>query len=121
MTVNAGDAAAFPLTVANHEKCIGSATFTIGVAGAIDATDASDAKIAGDDFASGLCNFTYPACQKVRFMLSVLSDGTVNGVVLTASDSTAGTAVIKTVDAGSATEPESGAVIMVRIFGEVQP
>lgn len=119
MTINASDAAAYPLTNANKEKYIGSATFTITAAGAIDSTSADDAKIAGDTFASGVCALTFPACSRARILIGVVSDGTVTGGVLTAFSPTAGTATIKTTDGGAAAEPESGAKIMVRIFGEI--
>jgi len=119
MTVNAMDAPAFPLTGANKERFICSATFTIGASGAISTTVTDDAKMAGDDFGSGVCNLTYPACSTVRFMCGLKSDGTVQEVVITAASSTAGTAVVKTTKAGVATEPESGAIIMVRVFGTV--
>jgi hypothetical protein len=121
MTVNAGDAAAYPLSGASVERYIGSASFTIGSSGAIASTVADDAKIAGDDFGSGVCNLTYPACSTVRLELGVVSDGTITGCVATALTPSSGTAVLKTTAGGAATEPEADAVIMVRIFGVVTP
>lgn len=119
MTMNLSDAPAYPLHTCGKERVIGYAKFTIGASGAIDASVVDDAGITGDDFASGLCNLTYPACSSVRFKCGLLSDGTVQEVVVTAQSASAGTAVVKTTTAGVATEPESGAIIMIQIMGTV--
>lgn len=119
MTVNLSDAPAYPLHTVGKERTIGFAKFTIGASGAIDSTVSDDALIAGDDFGSGVCNLTYPACATVRFKCGLLSDGTVKEVVITAQSATAGTAVVKTTAAGVATEPEEGAIIMIQIMGTV--
>lgn len=119
MTINLSDAPAFPLHTCGKERVIGFAKFTIGAAGAIGASVVDDARITGDDFGSGVCNLTYPACATVRFKCGLKSDGTVQEVVITAQSATAGTAVVKTTKAGVAAEPESGAIIMIQIMGTV--
>lgn len=119
MSANLLDAPAYPVSGASRERWICSGTFTIGAAGAIDTSVVDDAQMAGDDFGSGVCNLTYPACTKARIQASLKSDGTVQEIVITALTPTSGTAVVKTTKAGVATEPESGAVIMIRIFGTV--
>ena len=120
MSANLLDATAYPLSGASRERWVASVTFTITAAGAIGTTVADDAKLAGDTFASGVCALTFPACTTARFQTSLVSAaGTVQEVVVTALSASAGTATVKTTTAGVATEPASGDVVMIRIFGTV--
>jgi hypothetical protein len=119
MSANLLDAAAYPVWSSNKERWAITAKFTIGGSGAIAASVVDDSGISGDTFASGVCALTYPACSTAVILCSLVSDGTVQEVVLTARTPTSGSATIKTTKAGVATEPESGAVITVRVFGTV--
>lgn len=94
----------------------------IGVTGAVGTIVCPTPDVSVTRAATGSYTFTYPACIKAYFIIEVESaDASPNilEVQITAKSATAGTGSFKTLDAAAAdADPESGAHVVIHVFGE---
>jgi hypothetical protein len=113
----------FPSRSATRDEVKVKGTFTIGSAGAVDASAVDDPAVTLARSATGTYDLTYPKCLAAHIDVSLLSAaGTVRGWFLTAKDAKAGTATFKTHDAATPTvaDPASGNSIEVRVYCETR-
>lgn len=119
--VNLANCSAFETHAVGAERVICQGAFTWTAGGNISATSADDpAMTLGDDTATGVHALTYPKCPSARIHFQIISPSlTVSECILTAIDTTAGTAAIRLSKAGTATEAASGDILHVTVYGKL--
>jgi hypothetical protein len=120
-TLNLQDCSAFETHAVGQEQVLCMGIFTLGSSGAVASSIVSDpAMTLGDDSATGVHALTYPKCPTATIKVQLQSASlTISEAILTAKDTTAGTATIKTAKAGTLAQGASGNVIMVVVYGKV--
>ena len=109
--------AIYPASAANPDVVIAAVTLNIGGSGAVSSVSGSPG-ISASNTGTGTFSLTYPPCIDAVIQLTLQSaSSTVEEIIMTARNASAGTATIQTqVSGGTATNPASGDAIHVTIF-----